>query len=348
MSSTTTPDVAETVAKQAAAIAASAATASLALSSAAQASSSLASSALASSSMQSAAQAKNAQESAAVQSAAQAAAAIQSAATASAAIVSAAQGLISMGSDPVNGKMITTTNSLDQTIEINEYEARYVRVRPSTFTADGFMHLSQIMIFDDFGNNLAVAPGVNVYSKSAVAAAKPATVVIDGTTTTRSGSNCWNAATSNRGTEFIEVDLGSVKTLSSVRIIGRSDCPTSYSNCADRMKNLRVELNTTTTPDVIDYYAGKASNLQASAATVSVAVASAAQASALQASAAAASSAIAVLAMGDDAKNGHFIFPSTGLDQSLPVNYSARYVRIRPSAFNADGFIHLSQTIITM
>jgi hypothetical protein len=287
-----------------------------------------------------------------------------SAATASALRASAASaGLVSMGNDPVNGKYIASSNELDQTIPVNEYSARYVRIRPSTSVADGFIHLSQIMVLDGFGNNMAV--GTNVYASSTMAAAKPASVVTDGTTTTRTGANSWNAATANRATEFIEVDLGAVQTISAVRLIGRSDCPTSYVKCADRMMNLRVQMSETTTPDVTAYYNSVASKSQASAAAANASAASAAnaaQAFALQASAAAASAALGsaaqasaavqsaaagMISMGSDPANGKYVSSSNALDQNIPIgDYPARYVRIRPSLANGDGFIHFSQIMV--
>jgi hypothetical protein len=310
LSDTTTPDVtnhyaakvsgANASAAQASALQASTATASAGQASAVQASAATASAGQASTLQASVATASAAQASA-VASAAQANAAKElaigesaakvSAAQASAASASAAQASASteaMGDNAAMGRYILPTNGLDQTLPV-DYSARYIRIRPPTLAGDGFINLSQIIVTDDFGNN--IVKGANVYATSAKPAAKPASVVVDGTTTMRTAVNSWNAVTSKRATEFIEVDLGSVQAITSVRLIGPSDCPPNNPKCADRMMNLRIEMSTTTTPEVSDYYAEKASKLQASAAAAAASSASAATASSLQASAAVASAA---------------------------------------------------------
>jgi hypothetical protein len=398
MSTTTTPDVTAYYGTQISKAQASAAAANASAASAATASALQVSAAKASAAQEFVAQKLGLEATTLKASAATASAAQAAAAQASNAVASAAAGLVSMGNDPANGKYVASSNSLDQTIPV-EYSARYVRIRPSTAGGDGFITLSQIVVTDDFGNNLAKE--ANVYATSAKAAAKSAPVVVDGNTTSRTAANSWNAATSNRATEFIEVDLGSVQAISSIRLLGPSDCPPNNPKCADRMMNLRIEMSTSTTPEVTTYYTtqgsktqasaaaasaatasaaiastlqastavasaaqvatAQAAALQASVATASTATASAAAASAAQASAATQSAAVAstaqasaatqsaaagLLNMGSDAVNGKFISPSNALDQTIITNYSARYVRIRPSTSTADGFIHLSQIMV--
>ena len=286
---------------------ASAATASMAAASSAQTSAAQASSAQASSAQVSAGRASAGQASAAQASAGQA-----SAGQASAAIVSAAQALIASGDDSVNGKFVLPTTDLDQTILTNQFAGRYIRVMPSTNAGDGFIHLSQIIVYDVTGS--VISTGVPVYYTSVIKSTQPGTILVDGTQAVRPFPNIWHSATNNRATEFVELDLGSVQSIDSVRILGRSDCPATYKTCNQRMLRLRVQINTDTTTAIQNFYVAQVSGAQASAAQASAAKASASlgadqlvmnakMASAAKASAATASAALALTGQASAAKS---------------------------------------------
>jgi len=253
---------------QASAAQGSSAQASSAGASAGQASSAQASSAQASAGQQSAAQASAAQASAAVASAGQA-----SAGQASAAIASTAQALVASGDDPTNGRFVLPTTDLDQTIVTNQFAGRYIRIMPSTNAGDGFIHLSQIIVYDVTGS--VISTGVPVYQTSVIKSAQPATTLVDGTQATRPFPNVWHSATNNRATEFVELDLGSLQSIDSIRILGRSDCPMTYKTCNQRMLRLRIQINTDTTPAIKNFYTVQAAAAEASAAQASAAKASA-------------------------------------------------------------------------
>jgi len=286
--------------------------ASTAQASSAQVSSAQAAFAQASAAAASSAQASIAQASAAQAALAQASAAMASAGQASAAVASTAQANKVMGIDPTNGRYIFPSSELDQTIEINDYSCQYIRIRPSMTQGDGFIHFSQIMIYD-IGGSL-ISPSALIFASSTLSTVKKPQILIDGTTTPRTIPNIWHSASNNRNTEYVEINLMVPQTVSAIRIIGRSDCPPNYANCKQRMFFLRVELNSTTTADATAYYDTQAAAIaaaaaQASAAKVSaaqaalimqrnaeelsMATASAAKASAIQAAAAEASAAVA-------------------------------------------------------
>ena len=252
--------------QQASAAAASSAQGSAAQGSAAQASSAQASSAQASSAQASSAQAALAQASAAMASAGQA----------SAAIASTAQANKAMGIDPTNGRYIFPSSELDQTIEINDYSCQYIRIRPSMAQGDGFIHFSQIMIYD-IGGTL-ISPSALIFANSTLSTVKKPQILLDGTTTPRTIPNIWHSASNNRNTEYVEINLMVPQTVSSIRIIGRADCPPNYVNCKQRMFFLRVELNSSTTADAMTYYNTQAAAIAAAAAQASAAKVSAAQA----------------------------------------------------------------------
>ena len=316
-------------------------------------------------------------------STARASAAQASSANASAAIASASIYLIEKGVDPSRGKFTFPLKSIDQIIPTKNFIGRYVRIRPSIVGGDGIMSISQIMVFNILGVN--VAKGKNVYASSSMPGSKSPSIITDGTTSTRGVTNVWESAIPDRTSQFIEVDLGSSLAISAVRILGRNDCPPEEP-CQNRMLDLRVEINTTTTSDVMD-----AATLNASAAMASGAQASAAYASGQQASSAYASGqqyewlnasgqqassayawnqqASAAYASGQQIsgayasgqqvsgayaytdmklKEGHYVLPTNNIDQTIYTgSYNGRYIRIKPSLTNGDGHLNLSQVIVT-
>ena len=130
--------------------------------------------------------------------------------------------------------------SPDQTIQTNGVTGRYIRILASPTQGDGFSNLRQVMALDANGNNFAL--GKPVYTTSVNANFKPGSVVTDGNVVPGDATNTWQPATSNVNTEFLEIDLGSARYISSIRIIGRADCCNEV-NGNDRMKGLRIQIN---------------------------------------------------------------------------------------------------------
>ena len=127
------------------------------------------------------------------------------------------------------------TSAFDQTIIFN-VSAQYVRVYPSPTDGDGFFALSQVIVNDATGTNIAKGmPVITISNYSGVAAAS---VVVDGTLTPRKWPDVWNNNNTGRDADYWEVDLGSVQLITTVRIITRSDMtPAAW---PDRNKGLRV------------------------------------------------------------------------------------------------------------
>jgi hypothetical protein len=137
------------------------------------------------------------------------------------------------------GRYTLPAATVDQTVQTNGYKGQYVRLRPSLTSGDGWLQVSQVVIKDATGTNIALGKPVfttSVYCQGG-GCYQPGTVTVDGVLTPRSGSNVWEPMTGNRATEYMEVDLGSVVAISSIQVQGRPDC------CLDRMKDMRIEIN---------------------------------------------------------------------------------------------------------
>jgi hypothetical protein len=108
---------------------------------------------------------------------------------------------------------------------------------------DGYMHFSQIIVMDLL--NVNIAAGQPVYATSTIEGSSPPSVLVDGTTQIRGLPKIWHSASPNKDTEFVEIDLGTLQAIASIRILGRSGCPIQ-DTCDSRMKGLRLEINDTT------------------------------------------------------------------------------------------------------
>jgi hypothetical protein len=123
---------------------------------------------------------------------------------------------------------------------------RFIRVRPATSGGDGYLSISQIVVSDVNGKNLALNRPVYSTSRFIDAAgtmATMATVVTDGTLNARSWPNLWISGTTDRNTEFLEIDLGITQAITSIIYYGRSDSQ----NTAPRIQIL-VTNDTTAVP----------------------------------------------------------------------------------------------------
>ena len=110
-------------------------------------------------------------------------------------------------------------SDVDQTVIFNIY-GRYVRVLGPASSGDGYFGLSQIIVNDATGTNIALNRPTT--TSSTLGGASAASIVVDGTTTTRSWPNVWHIGSGNR-TDYWQVDLGSVQMVTTVRVITRMD-----------------------------------------------------------------------------------------------------------------------------
>jgi hypothetical protein len=134
-------------------------------------------------------------------------------------------------------RVFTLPNAnIDQTITVNTI-GRFVQVRPSLTSGDGFMFFTQIIVKDQAGNNISL--NKPTFGTSLHGGGPPSSVAVNGTTTPQRFwdlKNVWHPATQNRDTEFWQVDLGQDYNISTIQHIGGNDC------CADRFLGLRIQV----------------------------------------------------------------------------------------------------------
>jgi len=155
------------------------------------------------------------------------------------------------GNDPLNGYFTLPTREFDQTVKMDGFLGRYIRVRPSLTAGDGFINLSQVIVYDVLGQN--VSEGKATYATSSISGTKPSSIIVDGCTDVRTIPDIWHSNSRERETEFIEIDLGSNYTVIAIRVIGRKGCPLP-NMCENRMLGLRLEIRDTTIPDAKKAY----------------------------------------------------------------------------------------------
>ena len=265
-----------------------------------------------------------------------------------------ASAVLTTENDPKNGKFVLPSAKTDQTVRVNR-SGRYIRIRPA-ISGNGIVEVCQVIVLNSMGVNLGLK--ANVYATSM----DSASCIVDGVIKVRP-TPVWK---SKKGTDYIEIDLGSLEDIALVRVLGPSQ---------KNMNQVRVEVNSDTTSDAIAGYEAaqaaidaEASNAIAVAASAAVAsgtqastaIASAAEAqgfSIATASAATASGAIASAAqafaekeniqIGNQPKRGRFILPTNDADQTIYTNgFEGRYIRLRPSVLQGDGWINVSQIIV--
>ena len=135
---------------------------------------------------------------------------------------------------------IPTVVGADSMVNTNGYKGRYIRIRPSLSLGDGFLNITQVIVNDSAGNNLAL--NKPVYSTSKHPSFPPATFVTNGTLTP--STTFFHSGTGDRATEFLEIDLGASYAISSIRILGRGDCCAGTgAGIYDRTSQTRIEIN---------------------------------------------------------------------------------------------------------
>jgi hypothetical protein len=134
----------------------------------------------------------------------------------------------------INEKILPTSD-FDQTLIFNIY-GRYVRVYPSPTVGDGYFALSQVVVNNAAGVN--IAQGKTATAVSDYSGVRPASIAVDGTLTPRLWPTLWNNNNVGRATDYWQVDLGSLEMITAVRVITRPDMPIGA--WPDRNKGLRV------------------------------------------------------------------------------------------------------------
>jgi hypothetical protein len=250
---------------------------------------------------------------------------------------------IEKGDDQKQKKGAPATTD-DITVLTNGYKGRYVRIRPPFYEGDGFMAISQILIYDIIGLNITC--NATVYATSSIEGTKPATVTINGNSSIGQIPDLWHSATPNRDKEYIELDLGDTYEIYAVRVLGTKSCPFGNPKCHERLDHMRVEIRADGDPeitqDAIDTYQTQILDKQAALAHAFIVKSLDNQPCGIQQL-----NLRPQPEFGNDPVNGFFTLPTRDFDQTLKIDeFMGRYVRVRPSLTAGDGFINLSQVIV--
>ena len=146
------------------------------------------------------------------------------------------------------------TSDVDQTLIFNTL-GRYIRVYAAGSSGDGTFSLSQVVVNNAAGTNIALNKSTMAVGTISGSAATSA--VVDGTLTPRNWPSVWqNANTLGVANEYWQVDLGSVQMVTKVRVISRADYGETLGIAAgqpNRVQNVRVLVlqNTTDTPSAL-------------------------------------------------------------------------------------------------
>jgi hypothetical protein len=148
------------------------------------------------------------------------------------------------------------TNDNHQTITLEGVTGRFVRLRPALTNSDN-LNISQIILKDVNGNTLtnATTPvrASSLFVYNGTPAAKPGCVVNPSGFTAGPGvnwsvsswaSNLWHSAGTSPS-EFIEIDLGTPKTIASIEVYSRTEPGSPTNSQYWRMLNVRVEVDNT-------------------------------------------------------------------------------------------------------
>lgn len=138
----------------------------------------------------------------------------------------------------INERVLPKTD-FDQTVAFNIY-GRYVRVYASPTIGDGYFGLSQVVVSNAAGTNIALNKTTTATSNLGGAAA--ASTVVDGNLTIRKWP-VWHNNNAGRATDYWQVDLDSVQMVTTIRIIARTDYGESVGIAAgqpNRTQGLRI------------------------------------------------------------------------------------------------------------
>ena len=127
------------------------------------------------------------------------------------------------------------TADIDQTVNFNS-PGRYVRIYAPETAGDAYINISQVIVNNAEGTNIAL--NKTVTATSTLPGGKPPSGVVDGTTTSLPWPQLWhnNSNNANRATDHLQIDLGSTQMISTIRIIGRKD------PSPNRMTGLRIRV----------------------------------------------------------------------------------------------------------
>jgi hypothetical protein len=140
----------------------------------------------------------------------------------------------------VGRELISMASTLAKTTpNVGVAYGRFVRLRPAATGGDGFLSLSQLVVSDEKGTNLALNRPVFGTSRFIDPAtgtmSSEAKIVTNGTLSAGAWPNIWVSGTSDRKNEFFEVDLGISQPISSITYYGGT-------NVLERNKGVRIQV----------------------------------------------------------------------------------------------------------
>lgn len=146
----------------------------------------------------------------------------------------------------------STVSQTTTTANVGTIYGRYVRIKPPATSGDGFLNISQVVVLDPAGIN--VAKNRKAYVSSLFSGSSPASIVVDGTLSSRAWPNIWHSNTATRATEFWEVDLGITQPINSIVYYGRDT--TSNGGTPDRNTGVIVQVFSTRDSNAVPVYSG--------------------------------------------------------------------------------------------
>lgn len=118
------------------------------------------------------------------------------------------------------------------------YSGRYIRIRPSLTATDGYLQISQIVVYDNMGTNISV--GKPAYCTSLYSGldgmAAPTGKITDGRLSVATGLINTFQSSGDRS-EYVDIDLGQNYYINKIEYYGRRDCSNTSRN-----KGVRIQL----------------------------------------------------------------------------------------------------------
>ena len=111
---------------------------------------------------------------------------------------------------------------------------RFIRVVPGADGAAGPLSISQIVVIDPTGKNIAI--GKRVFATSQLFGFRNPSSIVDGSRCYRSKPEYWVLGNSQRTNEYIEIDLGMEYPISSIKFLPPYDAELSF------IKNTRIQV----------------------------------------------------------------------------------------------------------
>lgn len=122
----------------------------------------------------------------------------------------------------------STVSFVSKTPDNGLVYGRYVRIRPSLTNGGGWLHMSQIVVNDATGRNIALKRPVYTTSRymGGGVISPEGSIVTDGNLSSRGWpTGIWHSGSTQRDKEYLEIDLGITQGISSITFYGGNTHP---------------------------------------------------------------------------------------------------------------------------